>query len=773
MYHYQENIQDSNGTVQNGWSMGLYAVGGDPATAPAVTIYSDRAGTTPIPGGTVRSVSKGYVNFYVPSGRYSRRYYDASGALQWYYDDSDMVSTSDLALAADLASTAVGKGTSLSRNQDGTTAQDTANSVAPLIWRRLPSLQAGAATGTPAQNRARFQTQLDALYAGGGGILKLNEDEVEFDRGLLIRDKVSIEGPGANRCLLKSTHAYNFATSHIFLPGNWHPDDSQDLLGNSNSKAVAAVTSGDYGVTLSVAPGMSDFLKGDQVIVFSGDYYLNGASDKIFAYMVPRAVTAVSGSVVYFDAPLRDNITTPYIYNLRTGSVTGVDGTGTGSEVPLWLWSNAEMSGFSVETLGYWIGYSGTYKAAFNDINVRSQAICYGNFLHDTVFNNVSGSFGNRYCEISLNSENVTVKNFSTVHDTTIATSTAKVGLAAQENSQYITIRDGIMDVTGFGTGTDNVVQVYNAANIDFDRIKINQSNTGFLGTVLSFGDIAPLTNRRVCSNVNANINWNGNCNFFGIIQGATTKNVVIDGVYMGMPALVTSSIREAFRIGSATYGSPTNTNIIRRTAYFENGALRLLSNPTAQQVTGAYFGDGVYNLSTADYASLQANDIRENRTRNTSSRRSGTIEISGAYTVGTSEVVVTGGTIGTGTIQPRDVIQFYVRANKTGTAGNAIIKLQIVDNTTPVTYTPLSVTINSASSGSIDIHGWFYVTNASLMCGELRCSDAASATAKTDIVTDLSAKNLTVQITAIKGNAADTVQLRAAKIWLDNPVVL
>ena len=92
MYHYQENIQDGNGTVLNGWSMGLYAVGGDPATATAVTIYSDRAGTTPIPGGTVRSVTKGYVNFYVPSGRYSRRYYDASGALQWYYDDTDMVS---------------------------------------------------------------------------------------------------------------------------------------------------------------------------------------------------------------------------------------------------------------------------------------------------------------------------------------------------------------------------------------------------------------------------------------------------------------------------------------------------------------------------------------------------------------------------------------------------------------------------------------------------------------------------------------------------------
>lgn len=90
MYHYQENIVDTNGKALNGWSIGLYAVGGDPATAPAVTIYSDRAGATAIPGGTVRSVTKGFVEFYVPSGTYSRRYYNSAGVYQYTVTDSDM-----------------------------------------------------------------------------------------------------------------------------------------------------------------------------------------------------------------------------------------------------------------------------------------------------------------------------------------------------------------------------------------------------------------------------------------------------------------------------------------------------------------------------------------------------------------------------------------------------------------------------------------------------------------------------------------------------------
>lgn len=90
MFHYQENLTDTNGNVRNGWSMSLYPVGGDPATATSVTIYSDRTGTLPIAGSKVTAATKGYVDFYVPPGRYSRRYFDASGTQQYTVTDTDM-----------------------------------------------------------------------------------------------------------------------------------------------------------------------------------------------------------------------------------------------------------------------------------------------------------------------------------------------------------------------------------------------------------------------------------------------------------------------------------------------------------------------------------------------------------------------------------------------------------------------------------------------------------------------------------------------------------
>jgi hypothetical protein len=81
MYHFQETIADTDGDVRNGWFINLFVVGGNPDTAPAVTIYSDRAGTIPISGNRVKAIAKGFVEFYVPSGRYSRRYFDTAGLI--------------------------------------------------------------------------------------------------------------------------------------------------------------------------------------------------------------------------------------------------------------------------------------------------------------------------------------------------------------------------------------------------------------------------------------------------------------------------------------------------------------------------------------------------------------------------------------------------------------------------------------------------------------------------------------------------------------------
>jgi len=111
MFHYQESIQDSNGVAQNNWSVDLCSADTDPIVAPAVPIYSNRAGTAAISGNRVKATDKGYIDFYVASGRYTRRYYNAAGVYQYAILDGDV--GLDYTFATDLASTATGKGASL------------------------------------------------------------------------------------------------------------------------------------------------------------------------------------------------------------------------------------------------------------------------------------------------------------------------------------------------------------------------------------------------------------------------------------------------------------------------------------------------------------------------------------------------------------------------------------------------------------------------------------------------------------------------------------
>jgi len=91
MFHYQENIQDSNGVAQKNWSIDLCSASNDPVTAPAVTIYSDRAATLPIAGNKVKANTKGFVGFYVPTGLYTRRYYNSANVYQYAVLDTDMI----------------------------------------------------------------------------------------------------------------------------------------------------------------------------------------------------------------------------------------------------------------------------------------------------------------------------------------------------------------------------------------------------------------------------------------------------------------------------------------------------------------------------------------------------------------------------------------------------------------------------------------------------------------------------------------------------------
>lgn len=759
---------EASGVALTGGMIYIGAANLDPRTNP-ITVYQDKANTITW-AQPLRTVS-GYPsyqgapsNFYPSAENYSIIVTNKNGAVVFR-----SLSTSGVVLSADLASSAAGEGDDLVGQSNGKTARE--NSPV-YIWRQRPSLWGGDVAGTPAENAARLQAQVDALAADGGGTLRLVEDVIQIDRPIYVPEKISIIGPGQGRCLLQNTYVYNFRQSSIFMPGNFHPaftgtgpGSTGGLFGNVNSKALAAVTSGSYGVTLSAAPGASDFIAGDMVIVFDPTTYYVSSDNKVSYLMELRRVTSVSGSTVYLDESIREDLAAGMIYNMRTGTLPGANILAAGTDTPrkLFNWGDGQIAGFSVDTVGYWVSDSAVYKGEFSDIEVeRARSINYGNTYQFTRFNRVNGKFMILSSELSLNSENTVVENFTMAYDPVAASAagvTFSTGISMQENGMDVTYRDGSLTTTGATSGsTVNIINFLRASVLDVNLRNASASNTG---AVLNIDNITT-GGKREATDGRFRLRWEGPCGFYVSLQNANSAGHVIDGDFRGTPA------NGAFRINQAT-----QRNVIARTASFLNGTGQLGAGTSNQEIVGCYVGGGMLPLTGTNYATLQSNNVRDVRTSRSIARRGGAtaLAVSNALTGTTTKTTILSAPIGTSTLQRQDVIEFSIRVNVTGSAGTKTITFDVVDNTTPATFIPVSFALPVTAgvyefSGRIDLQ-----SPASIYPQGSGVGAGAVTTTRTAITTDLSAKDITLAITGTLANSADTINFQAAVINLNNPV--
>jgi hypothetical protein len=350
-----------------------------------------------------------------------------------------------VATIADLASTATGKGDTLVMQSNGKTIR----SNSPLyIWRQRPSLVGGGVAGTPTENASRLQAQIDALAAEGGGNLRMVEAEIEIDRPMQVKKGVSIIGPGSDKCVITNNYApYYPGQTAIFQTGNFQPSFAQEYFTGgafySNAKQFNASLLGDTAVTLTSSGDASGFAVGDTVYLFSTLYYTTTSGVKQPYYATLRKITAISGSIIYFDDCLYSETAGGYLVNLRTTTATGDPITSGGTPVTLFAWGDAEISGMSVYTLGNWGGVTAAaYRASFNDIKVlASRRIWYNNLLVNCQYNNVSGKFFIKAGEMSMNGENTVISN----------------GSATYDNNLFVQAIGALTVVAGSGTISSNV----------------------------------------------------------------------------------------------------------------------------------------------------------------------------------------------------------------------------------------------------------------------------------------------------------------------------
>jgi hypothetical protein len=231
MFHYQESIQDSNGVAQNNWSVDLCAADADPIVAPAVAIYSNRAGTTAISGNRVKATDKGYIDFYVNPGRYTRRYYNAAGVYQYAILDSDMVAD----LSASTGAALVGF------RQSGTGA--TARTAQDKLRERVSVKDFGAVGDGTTDDTAAIQAALTAaanVYFPAGTYLTSSTLVVNTGSQTLTGD-----GGHATKSVIKGGH-----TSGPILQVKQRSPTITGLAFTSTSSRYAAATATGHGILM-------------------------------------------------------------------------------------------------------------------------------------------------------------------------------------------------------------------------------------------------------------------------------------------------------------------------------------------------------------------------------------------------------------------------------------------------------------------------------------------------------------------------------------------
>lgn len=189
------------------------------------------------------------------------------------------------------------------------------------------------------------------------------------------------------------------------------------------------------------------------------------------------------------------------------------------------------------------------------------------------------------------------------------------------------------------------------------------------------------------------------------------------------------------------------------------------------QEIVGCYVGGGMDGIAIADYTQFAANNVRDIRTANSAVRRGGTNAINAISTTGTNEADVLAGSIGAGTLQRQDVIEFAARISLTGVADTKTISFKLINTTDNVTFVPVSFVIPAAATGVIEVIGKVHVTALNVLIPEGSASNSTVTVNKASINSDLTGKAIDLRLTAVRASATDAATIAMARFSLTNPV--
>lgn len=610
----------------------------------------------------------------------------------------------------------------------------------------------------PSVTAAQINTALADLAAAGGASKELlfldTSDWYNINTPMIMRSNVAIGGRYGKRGMIKNTRtSFDYFLSSCLLPGNFHPDFTEDLV----YKSVGTTLAGHAVVVLTNPGDVAGFAVGDDVIVTSDAFFLTGGF-KCPAYMILNEIVSIVGTSVYLKYP---------VDKAFAGGITKLDGTQIGRNgVPLFFWKNGSVKNLDFYTNGRFHGDTATLNCMFENVHVRGRSFVYGNTFQRTRWKGITGLVGSGN-EHSLCSLHCSVEDFEFTRDPTSDAPVNSSFFGFQENTRNFKYRKGKVSTGDFTSGAA-MVNFINAQDCGLDGDVQITTGAAWTGSDISFSNTTA-TGRLPClENGVRDSTFNGVSRFRYIdfsgdsISGVVAGNFVDDVIFKG----VASS--EAIR-----YQGVVDANSVRR-CEMPSGRPLLQAGATSLELVDNYIAAGMNSAIDPDIYTRHI--ILRNRTSGFLQRLNAQRYLLNQLSQsGTTALILLDADMDQ-TLTNRDTFSFEIRGSISGTGGIKSILLRINNNTDSVIIPLLQKDFGAPVTGNFVIHGSLYIAQLSLMVSEMDIytnTGTVREMLQAASTTTIFNKDASLQVIAVCANAADGMTFQKFKCDLKNPMLI
>jgi hypothetical protein len=532
--------------------------------------------------------------------------------------------------------------------------------------------------GAGHNDTASIQSAIDAVYALGGGEVYFPWTPSMATTGyynitspLILRPGVSLVGNQRRPKIKNLRNSGGAGFQECLLPGNFHPDFTEDLVYYS----CGTLTPG-YTVTLANPGDAGHFAVGDQVSVASTATTAAG-SFTIPLYMWLNEITAIAGANISLKWPVDEPV---------SGGIALLSAA-AGRTVPLFF-ATGNVFDLDFESNTNWVSDSAWLGGTIERVTASSGVGAYGNAFQHCVIQNCKFFCAYTLGELSHNSLHTRVSSCEFLYHPRPGL-TANQGISQQECARFVTWEDCDIDMSEWpGTAATGAITTINCQHVRFRGLNIKMTGTGFNGHLVA-------------------MNGSSDPSFAAIDNLVEDVEVQVESIARFVNITMAGSWNVGNGVRRSRFFGQTTSDTVRFQESTGNifegntiqGKMLFGGTNTGNRICDNYITDGFFAEGTNDQTPYQNNYIKRNSSDKWIAKcalintiPNGQLNVPHGSTLDVYSVDIGGN------IESQDEITFDMIIEGEGTADRTV-RIHIYNVTTGIDYTVASFTIPAADA--------------------------------------------------------------------------